>query len=123
MKLQRFWDEQCQYGRWVIIIVITVIVFAIGALKLQTTIDQHQQLMQQVMGEWQEQGVAPDKVETFEVRQQGIYRQGRLLTSNYSWNGTQLRYQFGDQLYSYRYQDNTLIRYQSAHYSAVFERQ
>ena len=82
-----------------------------------------QQVMQQVIGEWQEQGVAPGKMETFEVRLQGIYRQGRLLTSNYSWNGTQLRYQFGDQLYRYRYQDNTLIRYQSAHYNAVFKRQ
>lgn len=123
MKLQRFWVEQCQYGRWIIIVVITVIVFGIGSLQLQTTIDQHQQRMQQVIGEWQEQGVAPDKVETFEVRQQGIYRQGRLLTSNYSWNGTQLRYQFGDQVYSYLYQDNALIRYQSAHYNAVFERQ
>lgn len=123
MKGDCFFLYLRQYRRWIIIIVIALVVISISAFKFKAAIEQHQQLMLQVIGVWQERDVAPDRVEIFEVRQQGIYRQGRLLTSNYFWDGVQLRYQFGHQFYIYTYEDKVLIRQQPTHYLAMFDRQ
>ncbi|CEO38261.1 DUF2850 domain-containing protein [Photobacterium kishitanii] len=112
-----------RYRRWIIIWVIALVAIGISVFKFETAIDQRQQLMQQAIGVWKERDVAPYKVEIFEVRRQGIYRQGRLLTSNYFWDGVQLRYNFGQQLYIYLYEDGAFIRQQPTHYFATFDRQ
>ncbi|MCG3865752.1 MULTISPECIES: DUF2850 domain-containing protein [unclassified Photobacterium] len=75
-----------------------------------------------IYGYWKEHDVARYAAESFEIRPLGIYRDGRLVTTQYSWDGQTLSYQLGELHYSYLYLNNTFIRHQPAHYISTFVR-
>ena len=75
-----------------------------------------------IYGYWKEHDVAQYAAESFEVRPLGIYRDGRLVTTQYCWDGQTLSYQLGEEHYSYLYYKNNFIRQQPAHYISTFVR-
>lgn len=75
-----------------------------------------------IYGYWQEHDVAAYAADSFEVRPQGIFHDGRLVTLHYEWDGEILHYQRGGEHYIYRYINNSLVRQQPAHYISTFLR-
>lgn len=72
-------------------------------------------------GEWVEQGVAPYAADQFEIRSDGIYTNGSRATTEYQFDGEQLKYTIGTETYLYRVEDaKTLERIEPAHYTSFF---
>ncbi len=76
-----------------------------------------------IYGTWIEQDVAPYAADQFELRANGVYVSGRLVSTTYEWDGSQLRYRMGDETYRYTFEEGQFIRQQPAHYVSSFARQ
>jgi len=71
---------------------------------------------------WVEQGVAPYTADRFELRPEGVFVDGRLVNTQYEWDGSTLTYRLGDDMYIYTYLSDQLVRQQPAHYISSFSR-
>ncbi|MGF1726061.1 DUF2850 domain-containing protein [Photobacterium nomapromontoriensis] len=80
------------------------------------------ELLPDISGVWVEQDVAPYMADRFEIRPTGVFVDGRQVNSQYQWDGHKLEYRLGDQLYSYSFASNQLIRQRPAHYISSFSR-
>ncbi|MDO6707772.1 DUF2850 domain-containing protein [Photobacterium sp. 1_MG-2023] len=76
-----------------------------------------------IFGIWVEQDVAPYAADKFEVRQNGVYVSGRLISTTYGWDGSRLSYQMGGETYQYTFEEGQFIRQKPAHYVSTFARQ
>lgn len=76
-----------------------------------------------IVGIWTEQAVADYASDSFELRPDGVYVNGRVVSTHYDWDGDTLRYQFGDELYVYSYLSGDFIRQSPSHYISMFRRQ
>ncbi|KKA45488.1 MULTISPECIES: DUF2850 domain-containing protein [Salinivibrio] len=75
----------------------------------------------QLYGEWVEQDVAPYAADRFEIRPDGVYTNGSRATTEYQFDGDQLKYTIGTETYLYRVEDaKTLERIEPAHYTSFF---
>lgn len=75
-----------------------------------------------INGIWTEQDVAPYAADSFEIRPEGVFVNGRQINTQYQWDGNKLEYQRGGDLYSYSYLSGRLIRQSPAHYISTFSR-
>ncbi len=75
-----------------------------------------------IYGVWHEQEVPGHAADEFEVRADGIYISGAIVTTRYNFNGVILSYHVGQQLYRYTYTSQTLVRDKPAHYRSIFVR-
>ncbi|WP_087018711.1 DUF2850 domain-containing protein [Thaumasiovibrio subtropicus] len=75
-----------------------------------------------IYGVWEEQEVPGYMADAFEIREDGIYVGGSIVTTRYNFNGVTLTYHVGQQLYLYTYSSQKLIRDKPAHYRSVFVR-
>ncbi|WP_237157073.1 DUF2850 domain-containing protein [Photobacterium rosenbergii] len=76
-----------------------------------------------INGVWTEQDVAPYAADSFEIRPEGVFVNGRQVNTQYQWDGSKLEYLRGDDLYIYSYLSGRLIRQSPAHYISTFSRQ
>ncbi|OAN14033.1 hypothetical protein A3K86_12535 [Photobacterium jeanii] len=76
-----------------------------------------------INGVWVEQAVADYASESFEVRSDGVYVNGRVASTHYEWDGNELSYQYGDEKYVYSYFSGEFMRKSPSHYVSVFSRQ
>ncbi|KLV01620.1 hypothetical protein ABT56_21950 [Photobacterium aquae] len=76
-----------------------------------------------IYGVWVEQDVAPYAADSFELRPAGVFVGGRQVSTDYTWNGRELEYRYGNELYRYHLIDQQLIREQPVHYVSSFTRQ
>ncbi|UTV28245.1 DUF2850 domain-containing protein [Photobacterium atrarenae] len=76
-----------------------------------------------INGVWVERNVAPYVAEQFELRPEGVFVNGRQVSTRYEWDGTTLSYRRGEDLYIYTYLPGEFIRQQPAHYISSFTRQ
>ncbi|WP_299020422.1 DUF2850 domain-containing protein [uncultured Photobacterium sp.] len=75
-----------------------------------------------INGTWVEKEVAPYVADSFELRQEGVFVDGRLVTTRYDWDGNILKYRLGDDIYVYKLHEGRLMRQQPAHYISSFAR-
>ena len=76
-----------------------------------------------INGVWIEQDVAPYAADSFEIRPEGVFVNGRQVNTQYQWDGNKLEYLRGDALYTYSFLSGRLIRQSPAHYISSFSRQ
>ncbi len=76
-----------------------------------------------IYGIWTEQDVAPYAADSFEIRPEGVFVNGRQVNTQYQWDGNKLEYFRGEDLYTYSYLSGRLIRQSPAHYISTFSRQ
>ncbi|MDV5171711.1 DUF2850 domain-containing protein [Photobacterium rosenbergii] len=76
-----------------------------------------------INGIWTEQDVAPYAADSFEIRPEGVFVNGRQVNTQFQWDGSKLKYLRGDDLYIYSYLSGRLIRQSPAHYISTFSRQ
>lgn len=76
-----------------------------------------------INGVWVEREVAPYAADRFEIRPEGVFVDGRQVNTEYEWDGSTLRYRFGEDIYIYTYLADSLIRQQPAHYTSSFTRE
>ena len=76
-----------------------------------------------INGVWVEQDVAPYAADSFEIRPEGVFVDGRQINTQYQWDGSNLEYLKGGTLYSYSFLSGRLIRQSPAHYVSSFSRQ
>jgi len=74
-------------------------------------------------GVWVERDVAPYVADRFELRPEGVFVDGRLVNTQYEWDGDTLKYRLGEDVYIYTYLSERLIRQQPAHYISSFSRE
>ncbi|MGR5129525.1 DUF2850 domain-containing protein [Photobacterium swingsii] len=74
-------------------------------------------------GVWTEQAVAEYASDSFELRPDGVYVNGRVVSTHYDWDGNTLSYQFGDDMYEYVYYSGQFMRKSPLHYTSMFSRQ
>jgi len=80
----------------------------------------------QLYGNWVELGVPSYAQDSFTINSGGIYTHGRLINTQYDFDGSTLRYQHGDTEYVYRLEDDNgsqLLRIKPAHYKSSFRKQ
>ena len=93
--------------------------FAVGAidqeiLGIEPVVD--------INGVWMERDVAPYAADSFEIRPEGVFVNGRQVNTHYQWDGRTLKYRLGEDIYIYTYQAERLVRQQPAHYISSFTR-
>lgn len=76
-----------------------------------------------IYGVWVERNVAPYVAEQFELRPEGVFVNGRQVSTRYEWDGTTLSYRRGEDRYIYTYLPGEFIRQAPAHYTSSFTRQ
>ncbi|WP_330961785.1 DUF2850 domain-containing protein [Photobacterium sp. 53610] len=76
-----------------------------------------------IFGIWVEQDVAPYAADQFELRQDGVYVAGRMVSTRYDWDGSRLSYRMGGETYKYTFEEGKFVRQQPAHYVSTFSRQ
>lgn len=80
----------------------------------------------QLYGRWVEQGVPTYAQDSFTINSAGIYSNGRLINTQYAFDGTTLRYVYGEAEYVYQVEDvegNKLLRLKPTHYRSSFHKQ
>lgn len=83
----------------------------------------HSSNLPDINGMWLEQDVAPYAADSFEIRPEGVFVNGRQVNTQYQWDGNTLEYLRGGTLYSYSFLSGRLIRQRPAHYISSFSRQ
>lgn len=103
----------------IVVVATSAVTFGLwSAGKLEFT----PELLPDIYGEWVEQDVAPYVADRFEIRPAGIFVDGRQVNSQFLWDGRKLEYRLGDEVYSYSFVSNQLVRQQPAHYISSFSR-
>ncbi|TDR70984.1 uncharacterized protein DUF2850 [Photobacterium lutimaris] len=82
----------------------------------------HSSHIPDINGMWLEQDVAPYAADSFEIRPEGVFVDGRQINTQYQWDGSTLEYLKGGTLYSYSFLSGRLIRQRPAHYVSSFSR-
>ncbi|EHN70809.1 MULTISPECIES: DUF2850 domain-containing protein [Aliivibrio] len=80
----------------------------------------------QLYGNWVELGVPSYAQDSFTISSAGIYTHGRLINTQYDFDGTILSYMHGDTEYVYQVEDEDgeqLLRIKPAHYKSSFRKQ
>ncbi len=70
-----------------------------------------------IYGEWLETNAPSYDTDTFIIKENGIFTNNRMITSQYEFNGSKLSYYIGDTLYSYQIvdRDKTLMKRSTPH--------
>nr|WP_159063760.1 DUF2850 domain-containing protein [Thaumasiovibrio occultus] len=76
----------------------------------------------QVYGVWLEQDVPPYDADRFEVRPDGVFHQGAVVTTQYQFDGQTLTYTLGQEKYRYVLEGEVMTREAPAHYQSEFHR-
>ena len=80
----------------------------------------------QLYGSWVEQGVPSYARDSFTISAGGIYTHGRLISTKFDFDGSQLSYNHGGTIYVYMVEDNDgaqLLRIKPTHYKSSFRKQ
>ena len=80
----------------------------------------------QLYGSWVEQGVPSYARDSFTISAGGIYTHGRLISTKFDFDGSQLSYNHGGTIYVYIVEDNDgaqLLRIKPTHYKSSFRKQ
>lgn len=80
----------------------------------------------QLYGSWVEQGVPSYARDSFTISAGGIYTHGRLVSTKFDFDGSQLSYNHGGTTYVYMVEDDDgakLLRIKPAHYKSSFSKQ
>lgn len=80
----------------------------------------------QLYGSWVEQGVPSYARDSFTISAGGIYTHGRLISTKFDFDGTQLTYKHGETTYVYIVEDDEgaqLLRIKPTHYKSSFRKQ
>lgn len=80
----------------------------------------------QLYGNWVEQGVPSYARDSFTISAGGIYTHGRLISTKFDFDGSQLSYKHGGTTYIYMVEDNDgaqLLRTKPTHYKSSFRKQ
>ncbi|MBD1555692.1 DUF2850 domain-containing protein [Vibrio sp. S9_S30] len=108
-----------------ILLIGTVVIGAVVALYHVLGGHQvHQQdLKKKIYGHWVEQHVAPYVSDSYTIKPEGIYRDGRILTSNFNFNGTELAFEIGGIEHEFIVVSesfNRMRRLRPEHYESIF---
>ena len=79
----------------------------------------------QLYGRWVEQGVPSYAQDSFTISAGGIYTHGRLINTQFEFNGSQLTYTHGETTYVYQVEDDEgaqLLRIKPTHYKSSFHK-
>ena len=79
----------------------------------------------QLYGRWVEQGVPSYAQDSFTISAGGIYTHGRLINTQFEFNGSQLTYTHGETTYVYKVEDDKgtqLLRIKPTHYKSSFHK-
>lgn len=93
---------------------------AVGAIGREVLGAEH---VISINGIWVERDVAPYVADRFELRPEGVFVDGRLVNTQYEWDGSTLTYRQGEDIYIYTYLSDQLVRQQPAHYVSSFSRE
>lgn len=80
----------------------------------------------QLYGNWVELGVPTYAQDSFSINANGIYTHGRLINTQYEFDGSVLTYKHGDVEYVYQVEDENgsqLLRIKPTHYKSSFRKQ
>ena len=108
-----------------ILLVVTVAICTVVTLYhvLGEYNAKQQDLKKNIYGHWVEQHVAPYMSDSYTIKPEGIYRDGRMLTSKFSFNGTELEFESGGVEHEFiviSESFNRMRRLRPEHYESIF---
>lgn len=113
-----------QYARvWAL---LSIIVIGLGYGGVKSFVD-HQKVAklyrQQIFGTWVEQNVAGYAADRFVVKKNGIYIEGRQVTTKFEFDGVRLEFDLGTEHHRFDVLNSTMTRLRRvspAHYESIF---
>ena len=116
--------EQVGVKRTVIVVVVLLLIFisAIVSVLVARSFE-NKQLTNKIYGVWEEQNVPLYAQETFEVREDAIYVEHRIVDTNYTFDGSRLKYVYKGQTYQYKVLDKNVTemkRISPSYYDSIF---
>ncbi|BCL70863.1 hypothetical protein TUMSATVNIG1_28280 [Vibrio nigripulchritudo] len=84
---------------------------------------EQKELRKHIYGHWVEQNVAPYMRDSYTIKQEGVYRDGRLIASDFSFNGNELKFSSGGSKHEFIIISETfkkMRRIKPEHYESIF---
>lgn len=107
-----------------IIVVISLLIFIIGLSSvIVSRYFDDSQSKSLIYGIWEEQNVPAFSQDRFEVREEAIYIEERIVDTHYTFDGSTLMYEYEDKIYEYKVLDEHVTELQRVaplHYESIF---
>jgi hypothetical protein len=116
--------KQRRVKRTVIVVISLLLIFIIGlSANLLTRFLDDSQSKTLIYGVWEEQNVPTFAQDRFEVREDAVYVDARIVDTKYAFDGSTLTYEFEGETYEYKVLDANVTELQRVaplHYESVF---
>ncbi|WP_375753020.1 DUF2850 domain-containing protein [Vibrio sp. HN007] len=132
-KQMRYAEREAQRLKKAILLVsLLILLLVVGALSVilnRYLEKQESQDRNAIYGVWVEQGVPKFARDRFVVREDAIYIDERIVDTQYTFDGSELRYEYEEQQFVYKIKDQDeeegmiLLRVEPTHYLSTFKLQ